>query len=193
LGGNTGRITTRDKRKKKVMKVIILLFNLLFGRSKKSTSFKIKKGAHKSSYSLTYTDKKSFSFFVKFDETCVYKTVDATNQEDVNKLIGISDGFSHTKNSARFGWRYLNGKLEILGYTHFNGKFNFEKICDLEIGKEYQCDLVIGEDYKFSVAGKTISMDRFPKKSGFNYYLWPYFGGNETAPHDIEIKVYPFQ
>jgi hypothetical protein len=175
------------------MKYIITLFNLIFGRSKSSIDFKIKSGSHKSSHFLNYTDKKSFSFFIKFDESCVYKTIDPTNQEDVNKLIGISDGLSHLKNSARFGWRYLNGRLEILGYTHFNGVFAFEKICDIEIGKEYQCDLEIGEDYRFSVGDKEISMKRFPKKSGFNYYLWPYFGGNETAPHDINIRVYPFQ
>jgi hypothetical protein len=22
-----------------------------------------------------------------------------------------------------------------------------------------------------------------------NYYLWPYFGGDETSPHDIKIRV----
>jgi hypothetical protein len=178
------------------MRIIIGIFNFLFGRTKKDSEgyipFLIKKGSHKSSYSLNYTNKKSLSFFVQFDDSCVYKTIDPSNQEDVNKLIGISDGFSHVKNSARFGWRYLNGKLEILGYTHFDGKFEFEKICDIEIGREYQLTIEIGDDYKFSVEDKIISMRRFPKKFGFNYYLWPYFGGNETAPHDISIRVCPF-
>jgi hypothetical protein len=181
----------------KAAKLLVSLFNFIFGRNKKDLDgyipFLIKKGSHKSSHSLCYTDKKSVSFFIEFDGSCVYQTVDAENQSDVNKLIGISDGFSHVRNSARFGWRYLDGKLELLGYTHFDGKFDFQKICDIEIGREYQCKIEIGEEYFFSVEEKSISMKRFPKSSGFNYYLWPYFGGNETAPHDITIRVYPFQ
>jgi len=32
-------------------------------------------------------------------------------------------------------------------------------------------------------------MTRWNNVSGSRYYLWPYFGGDETAPHDITIKI----
>lgn len=177
------------------MKYFILLFLsiIIISCNKKDSDgysiFTIKSGDHKSSASLEYTNKKKFNFKVTFDSSCIYKTSDPINQWDVNKLIGVSDGGLHQKNSARFGWRWVDGKLELLAFTHYNGDFFFEKITELEIGKEYDCVLTIGDKYTFISNGSIVTMDRYKNNNRRNYYLWPYFGGDEASPQDITIKI----
>ncbi|UII26212.1 hypothetical protein LVD15_23395 [Fulvivirga maritima] len=48
-----------------------------------------------------------------------------------------------------------------------------------------------GEKYFFTVNGKTeVEMVRGGNcTETVNYLLFPYFGGDETAPHDITIKI----
>ena len=175
----------------------LALGTVLAGCNKKDgsgwTLFKIGKGDHSSSSMLEWTKKDAISFSVVFDSTAIYECVDPVNQHDVNKLFGVSDGGLHIRNSARFGWRWLGGKLEILAFTHLNGQFHFEKIRDIEIGKEYQCEILLGKTYVFTCAGGgeigQVEMDRWEPAKGSRYYLWPYFGGDETAPHDIFVKI----
>ena len=173
---------------------ILLLLNILIISCNKKDSdgysiFTIKSGDHKSSSSLEYTNRNQFNFKVTFDSSCIYKTSDPINQWDVNKLIGVSDGGLHQKNSARFGWRWVDNKLELMAYTHYNGNFYFDKVTDLEIGKEYDCILIMADDYTFICNGQTTHIKRWRNDKSNNYYLWPYFGGDETAPHDIKIKL----
>lgn len=177
--------------------ILTLALALLSGCNKKDDSdwsvFKIDKGGHSSSSALEWTRKANISFSVSFDSTAIYESVDPINQYDVNKLFGVSDGGLHVRNSARFGWRWLDGKLELLAFTHLNGQFHFEKICDAEIGKEYQCSIELGDSYRFSCYSggecKSLEMERWEPAKGSRYYLWPYFGGDEVAPHDIYIKI----
>ena len=169
--------------------IILFIFSCHKKDSEGFTIFKIKRGKHKSSSVLKFTNKKELSFKVRFDESCKYQTLDPVNQWDVNKLFGLSDGGSHIKNSARFGWRWVDGKLELLAFTHYNGDFFFEKITELEIGKEYDCVLTIGDKYTFISNGSIVTMDRYKNNNRRNYYLWPYFGGDEASPQDITIKI----
>jgi hypothetical protein len=173
--------------------ILFSILFLLFSCNKKDSDgyaiFTIKKGNHKSSSTLEFTNKREFDFKVQFDESAKYDLNDPENQWDVNKLIGISDGGLHQKNSARFGWRWVNNNLEILAYTHYNGNFYFEKITDIEIGKEYDCILILDDKYTFICDGKIVTMPRWMDFKTKNYYLWPYFGGDLEAPHDIKIKV----
>lgn len=71
-------------------------------------TFLIKKGAHSSKPDpFTFTKKSSVRFSAVFDSSCIYKTVDPSNQADINKLYGFSDcGEHHLTNSARIGWRW---------------------------------------------------------------------------------------
>jgi len=175
----------------------VLSAMLLAGCNKKDgsgwTLFEIPEGGHSSSSCLEWTKKDIVSFSVCFDSTAIYECVDPVNQYDVNKLFGVSDGGLHIRNSARVGWRWLDGNLELLAFTHLNGQFHFEKIRNVEIGKEYQCEISLGESYLFSCAGggevKSVEMERWEPATGSRYYLWPYFGGDEKAPHDIFIKI----
>lgn len=180
--------------------VRFLLFVVLFltlSCNKKDDSgwsnFRIDQGSHSSSNTLEWTRRSVITFDVVFDSTAIYTTNDPINQWDVNKLFGVSDGGLHIKNSARFGWRWVDGKLELMAFTHLNGLFYFEKITNIDIGKQYTCYLELGDDYTFTCIGGatpvTIRMKRWRNVSGSRYYLWPYFGGDETAPHDINIKI----
>src|SRR5690606_17551586 len=52
-------------------------------------------------------------FEVTFDASAIYTSTSAANQTDINKLYGVSDcGTLHHTNSARFGWRWYNNRLE---------------------------------------------------------------------------------
>lgn len=157
------------------------------------TRFAIEKGGHSSSNSLEWTRRDVISFEFEFDSTAVYETADPVNQYDVNKLFGVSDGGFHTRNSARFGWRWVDGRLEVMAYTHLNGVFHFEKICDAEIGRVYSGSISLGDAYSFSCTdgaqAHLVSMERWAPVKGSRYYLWPYFGGDESAPHDITVKI----
>lgn len=175
------------------IKLFLLTICTLLSCNKKDsngyTNFTIKKGNHKSTAALNFTNKQTLNFIVEFDNSAIYTTIDPVNQYDVNKLIGVSDGGLHQKNSARFGWRWVDNKLELMAYTHYQGNFYFEKITNLELNKEYNCTLILDENYTFICNGQTIIMKRWKNTKSNNYYLWPYFGGDETAPHDIKIKV----
>lgn len=178
--------------------VLLLLLTILVGCNKKDSSgwtlFKIPEKSHSSSNSFEWTRHDRVKFDVVFDSTAIYKTVDPVNQYDVNKLFGVSDGGLHVRNSARFGWRWVDNKLELMAFTHLNGVFHFDKICNVEIGKEYTCCITLGEDYLFECSDgsniHSLHMTRWhPNVEGSRYYLWPYFGGDETAPHEITIKL----
>ena len=75
-------------------------------------------------------------------------------------------------------------------YSHYNGDFNFKKICVANTGVHYECRInCLIDKYEFIVHNDTTYMDRYWIYSNRRYLLWPYFGGDEVAPHDITIKV----
>jgi hypothetical protein len=61
----------------------------------------------------------------------------------------------------------------------------------VDIGKEISCSIqVTSSSYLFSVNGVSERMPRMattPMAKG--YQLYPYFGGDEVAPHDIHIWI----
>jgi hypothetical protein len=131
-------------------------------------------------------------FMVKFDSSAIYQTTDPQNQYDINKLYGFSDNDSqHHLYSARFGWRWSDGALRIFAYTYNNGVRESKELSTVSIGKEVECSIkVVGEVYQFVMDGKAQIMPRLsltPVAKG--YQLYPYFGGNEVAPHEVRIRI----
>jgi hypothetical protein len=152
--------------------------------------FKIKEGNHRSIYRVERRKTNVINFKLILTESCKYQSKSTENQYDINKVFGMSDGSNHKDNSARIGWRYLDDKLELHAYTHYNGQFDFKKICDINPEVEYDCQIFFSEtDYKFTVNGITVTMPRYKKSTEKNYLLYPYFGGDEESPHDIIIKI----
>ena len=153
----------------------------------------IPKGQHYSQQSIyTPVEYNELRFTVKFDSSAVYTTLDPNNQYDINKLYGFSDnGTVHHEFSARIGWRWSDNALRLFGYVYNNGEVSYEELTTISTGTEHECSIRIeGNHYIFSADDKTLSMTRTGTAAvATGYKLFPYFGGDETAPHDIHIWI----
>lgn len=131
-----------------------------------------------------------YRFQAYFDSTAIY-TLPAGDQQDINKLTGFADnGTTHLEYSARFGWRWSEGRLRLFGYVHNNGIIQEKQIGAIDIGKVYTCSIkVSGKSYLFAVDGLgTVTLPREAATvTGQGYRLFPYFGGNNVAPHEIHV------
>lgn len=156
-------------------------------------SYTIKKGNHYSDHNpYEATGLISLSLLVKFDSSAIYQTNQLENQLDVNKLYGFSDnGAQHHMYSARFGWRWSENSLRLFAYVYNEGQMSYEEITTINIGQTYKCSITVsGNRYIFNVDGYVLEMPRASITSGAEgYKLYPYFGGNEPAPHDIRIWI----
>ena len=154
-------------------------------------TFTIREGKHRSTNALNYSKDTVFGWNIEFDSSAIYKTVDSLNQLDINKLIGWSDcGTDHMDNSIRFGWRWLDDSLEIHWFKHEQGKFSFDLIKRVSLCEEHYYELTIFRwDYKLAVDGTYVYVPRNCVYDKRRYQLYPYFGGDEPAPHDIHIKI----
>ena len=132
------------------------------------------------------------SFSVRFDSSAIYQTTLASNQADINKLFGFSDNNTqHHEYSARFGWRWSNNALRLFGYIYNKGVMSFKELGTVAIGTENACSIKVNKDtYVFSLNGKETSMPRQSTTAiAEGYKLYPYFGGDELAPHTISIWI----
>ncbi|ELR72459.1 hypothetical protein C900_01542 [Fulvivirga imtechensis AK7] len=154
----------------------------------------IKEGAHESNRTPKPFDKKAMSFAAKFDKSAIYETQIEENQADINKLLGFSDCNNHHQdNSARFGWRWYNEQLEIHAYCYVNGNRTIKYITSVSLDQmnDYKIEIVDNK-YVFTVNNTVrVEVNKNANCSGgINYMLFPYFGGDETAPHDISVTVH---
>lgn len=182
------------------MKQLIYVFSLLlilFSCKKIDDDgfrvFKIKEGKHRSTHSRQTTYDTAFNLQVIFDSSAVYETVDPNNQWDINKLWGVSDcDDHHSTSSIRFGWRWspYQDCLEIHMYRRMFGDFEWKFLTCAEIGETNYMTLHITDNmYVMCVDGVCDSMQRPCLIDYKRYVLYPYFGGDETAPHDITIRI----
>lgn len=159
-------------------------------------TYTIEAGNHYSNEKLPETFTTThFKFSVVFDSTAVYATSNSSNQGDVNKLYGFSDcgNPDHHVNSARYGWRYYEGNLQLFAYTYKNGERTETFMKNIDIDTEYICHIeLIGNTYLFSIDGhdSTVELERgCAGESPELTKLYPFFGGDEPAPHQITIDV----
>ena len=163
--------------------------------------FTIQKGAHYCDQNtLSHVSGATMSFVAKFDSTAIYPAVitDYNHAYDVNKLWGFSEGFSNQYNSARIGWRWLNGQLQLFAYVYVKGTLLRDPISydppfikSVQIGSEVNCSIAVsGSKYIFTVDGVTVQTTRGTTTSTYSgYQQYPYFGGTLTAPHLINIYI----
>ena len=190
------------------MRVLILcvLTSLLFSCKKESvspparasgpvdfTQYTIKKGEHYTTENnFVPVDTVELAFTVQFDSSAVYTTANPQNQYDINKLYGFADnGAAHHLYSARFGWRWSDNALRLFAYVYNAGEVLSEEIATVPIGSPIRCRLdVAGNQYHFYCNEwfKTLPRASTTQK-GKGYLLYPYFGGDEKAPHDITIWI----
>ncbi|WP_246853682.1 hypothetical protein [Rufibacter aurantiacus] len=155
------------------------------------TTYVINPGGHETTNPLKLVTANSMKFEVAFDSTAIYSTKNPNNQADINKLYGMSDcGTFHHENSARFGWRWYKNKLELHAYSYKGGKNTSTFITAIDLKKTYTCELTLTDTkYIYKVGDKTVEHERACTGEGKGYQLYPYFGGDETAPHEIKIKI----
>jgi hypothetical protein len=155
--------------------------------------YSIKKGQHYAEGNkYKAVDVSEMKFVVKFDSTAIYQSVLKENQYDINKLYGFSDNnTNHHQFSARFGWRWSDNALRLFAYSYNNGVVSYKELKAVAIGTEIDCSITVKKEaYVFTVDGHSES---FPRKAATDkaqgYQLYPYFGGDEAAPHDVTIYI----
>ena len=158
------------------------------------TKYTISKGEHytaNNAYQPIESDE--LKFIVLFDSTCIYQSNTEENQFDINKLYGFSDNNAmHHSFSARFGWSWTHNALRLYGYVYNEGVVTSKELSVIPIGKEVSCTIKVNNNvYQFYINGELAGeLDRkatTPKAHG--YLLYPYFGGDEVAPHNVNIWI----
>jgi hypothetical protein len=132
---------------------------------------------------------------VKFTFSSKYN-LQGEDQQDHNKLFGISFGNVH-RLSARFGWRYDPAKNTFIlsAYCYLNGVRHMDDICECVANHSYTCRLIISHiDYIFQVVNDRYDMIADYHISKGHRRKWAlllgtYFGGNQSAPVDIELEM----
>ncbi len=154
----------------------------------------IKRDKHRSCHSFKlFYDCKRMTKLVTFTDSCIYKFGDVDDL-DINKLFGFSFGY-HQTDSVRFGWHPTTyNKIEIFAYIYSNTKRIIQSIGEIDLNKEYKFEILLYNDsmYQFIILeNERILFDKIVNrgetKHKIGYQLYPYFGGNRTAPHDIKI------
>jgi hypothetical protein len=132
----------------------------------------------------------SIKFRVLFDNSAVYETNAKENQADINKLYGVSDcGTSHQTNSARFGWVWNNNRLEIWAYAYADGQRQYRFVDTVSLNEFHQCEIAFTDSSYIFKVNNTVELPRSCKSKADGYKLYPYFGGDETAPHKVTIVI----
>lgn len=168
----------------------------------------IRKGRHRSGFYFSPILRKesveSVSRVVGINQSMLYNFGSIDNW-DVNKLWGYSFGFHH-RNSIRMGWSVSSeneGKrIQLYAYIYNRGKRIIIKISDpiLPAEKDYfvktsicierddriRVDLI---DYKGIFCSESIPFI-VPSGCYWGYWLFPYFGGNKCATHDVRVPIY---
>jgi len=155
--------------------------------------FTIPKNAHYSTHRfLTYFTDNRTDFSFKFDQSAEYD-LGNSNQSDINKLFGFAEKSSVNihKHSARFGWRWIDNSLQILGYAYTEGERKSLLLGTAEIDETYSASIIAHENrYEFIFKEESYFIVRNGAFSSLRKYLsYPYFGGDEIAPHEIRITL----
>jgi hypothetical protein len=163
------------------------------------SSFEVEEGKHHFGprWLGLYFYHRDLTFEVCFKESCKYDLKN-DDQLDVNKLFGRSYGINHHDNSIRVGWRYnpLIGKIMLYSYCYANGVRKISHLQNVEVEETFF--IKIKHDLTPSIIISGTKNDRpgvymlrwMPwKLKKFGYKLFPYFGGNSTAPHNMSVYL----
>ena len=178
-------------------KLLILLFLVSCTKEIDDLGFRvytIPAGEHSSGSFINHPNNSKISFQFILDESAYYETEIPENQDDVNKIYGMSDfGVRHQKYSIRLGWRYIENNLELCWLRHEQGTHSSATIKIIEPDVIYNATIDIKTFYYVIVIDNDTTLVRRRPEGNWGlirrYYLYPYFGGNEYAPHDITIKI----
>lgn len=155
--------------------------------------YKIKKGKHSYFHFPKLQLSNKLTGYAVFDSSCLYN-FDNEDKYDINKLCGLSASWYHHKDSARLGWRCVDGKvIEIFAYYYINSERVWEHLDTirpfdiLDFCIEFKNNRIYTTIH--SINGGKTKITPFKKPPLIKYQLFPYFGGNKSAPHDVYITI----
>lgn len=161
----------------------------------------IDEGAHESHY-YTYFNKrketnkkiapvllsgKQLDFTFRFKDSHEYDYT-VPDGGDINKLYGLTSVNIH-KNSARFGWRFVgDNTYEIFAYWYSNGTRDWKLLTTAKANEYLYFSVdVSGGQYYFSVNEFTHTV--YGTKNFIPARAFPYFGGDNVAPHKMFFLI----
>lgn len=140
-------------------------------------------------------DSHTMKMRVMFWDNCLYR-LEPPHDKDINKLFGVGFG-NHMKYSARFGWNSSGEQIDIYAYVRHKGKANWRHLTSCSPNESVTLSLTIyyGK-YAFSAIkpsgeNAVITMPRTAHwlYRWMPYRLYPYFGGEKTAPHSMTLQL----
>lgn len=150
----------------------------------------IKKGNHSSGFHFNPNwDKMHFRIEVMFGYRCSYESFGDVDDYDINKLYGISWGMHHS-NSYRIGWRPdYKGNIILSNYYYVDGERKYEDICVVPTDTNVTIEFDRGDILINTLVDSWKSKVDLDMSTSWGYTLYPYFGGNKTAPTDMIISL----
>lgn len=165
--------------------------------------YQIKKGNHYAS--MSFFEKiggigwkiSNLSVRFIFRKECWWGPPRNQDDLDLNKLAGIGFGTNHHNNSVRLAWvpDFDNqGMIKVYGYT-YDEKKTGQKFTMTFIKSVHVQDTITGKiecrdgGYFITVSDVTIRMDNVNADPNLCFRLYPYFGGDNTAPQDMVIEL----
>ena len=133
--------------------------------------------------------KNSYKWEVTFDDSCKYD-INGPDQLDWNKLVGVSNYLNPRKESIRFVWRYIvkMDLFEIATYIEENKNFKTSFFCYVKSNELLSLSMkFVDGSVAVSAKGCTKILN-FPKNK-LTFRCNPYFGGNQPAPHTMNLKL----
>lgn len=131
-------------------------------------------------------------FEARFDSSAVYEFSEKGFQDSKNKLLGFSDcNAMHHEHSARFAWQWYNNTIEIYAYCYNNGNRIEAYLGSVDPGEIARYSLRLSKNkYIFDFEDSHVEINRDSDCTlGAYVMLWPYFGGEKAAPHDINVYI----
>ena len=136
---------------------------------------------------------KSLFFTAIFNKSATYHFTDSLIKFDQNTLYGFADNFNvHEQFSARFGWRWFDGELQIAAYANNYGDSDIVQIGTVPLNTAVKYGIVVNTaTYDFYLNDTlAVTLPRASStRTAIPYKLFPYFGGDAVAPHRITIKI----
>lgn len=170
--------------------------------------YRINKGRHFCSiktrklFNITYKPTHLFIETILTD-SCIYTLPNLTDQEDLNKIYGVSWGLHHHY-SIRLSFMYNTTSKNIDYYAYWynryqNKTFNYQYLGSIDLKKQriiavsmdfdYENNKIVIRDYTNLVNRITEIPFKYPKIK-LGYVLQPYFGGEPySAPQNIDLYV----
>ncbi|MBS2025237.1 MAG: hypothetical protein JST92_22785 [Deltaproteobacteria bacterium] len=164
--------------------------------------FRLKKGKHDASGEgfrahlpkIGKHHDRRVSFQVQFDANTAYTTSNPGDQSDCNKVMGISIVRIH-EDSIRLGWAFdpKTNKMQLSFYGYYNGNRMIQPMLQVPLGQWVPVEIKLNDQGMSVRAGaqyveKKVDLG-WKGLTTSTILRTAYFGGEETAPHDMDVRV----